>query len=156
MAKRLIVIRIRGSVNVNRKIENTLRMLNLERVNNAVFIDDRESYRGMLQIVKDYVTWGEVDTEDVSLILKNRGNLIGNERLSDDYMKENTEFKSIDAFSKAFLEFKTELSDVHGLKTVFRLHPPRKGHGGIKKAFSLGGALGYRDTKIKELIVKMR
>jgi large subunit ribosomal protein L30 len=131
-------------------------MLNLERVNNAVFIDDRESYRGMLQIAKDYITWGEVDREDVSTILKNRGKLIGNKKLTDAYMKGNTKFKSIDDFSKSFLEFKTELSDVPGLKTVFKLHPPRKGYGGIKRAFSLGGALGYRDTKIKELIIKMR
>ncbi|MFV2040840.1 MAG: uL30 family ribosomal protein, partial [Candidatus Hydrothermarchaeales archaeon] len=44
MAERLVVIRIRGSVNVNRHIAATLDMLGLRRVNHAVIIDDRASY----------------------------------------------------------------------------------------------------------------
>ncbi|MBN2141994.1 uL30 family ribosomal protein [Candidatus Woesearchaeota archaeon] len=42
-------------------------------------------------------------------------------------------------------------------KKVFRLHPPRGGfeRKGIKKPFSLGGALGYRGEKMNDLIQKM-
>jgi large subunit ribosomal protein L30 len=156
MAKRLVVIRIRGSVNVNREIAHTLDMLRLNRPNHAVFIDDRESYRGMLQKAKDYVTWGEVGYEDVSLILKNRGELIGKKKLTDEHLKKNTKFKSIDDFAKAFVEFKAELSDLPDMKPIFRLHPPRKGHKGVKRAFSVGGSLGNRGLEIKDLIYKMR
>ncbi len=40
---------------------------------------------------------------------------------------------------------------------IFRLHPPRKGfkRKGIKLPFNKGGALGYREEKINELIKKM-
>lgn len=42
-------------------------------------------------------------------------------------------------------------------KKVFRLSPPVKGHarGGIKKPFTLGGALGNRKTEINKLVKKM-
>jgi large subunit ribosomal protein L30 len=156
MSSRVVVVRIRGSVNVNKKLESTLGLLRLKKVNNAVIIDDRPNYKGMLQIVKDYVTWGEVDQDDVSLILKNRGELSGNEKLTDEFVKKNTSFKSINDFSGAYAEFKAELTDIPGLKPTFRLHPPRKGYKGIKKAFSMGGSLGNRKNSIKDLIYKMR
>ena len=43
------------------------------------------------------------------------------------------------------------------LKKFFRLSPPRKGFGrkGIKKAFSIGGGLGYRGEKMDDLIRRM-
>jgi len=41
--------------------------------------------------------------------------------------------------------------------TFYRLNNPLKGHGrkGIKKPFSVGGALGYRGEKINDLIKRM-
>ncbi len=154
--RRIAVIRVRGRVHVNPEIRDTLKMLNLTRVNHCVIIDDRPSYVGMLHKVKDYVTWGEVDEEDVELLLRNRGELIGGEKLTDEYVKKNTKFKSIKDFAKKFIKFKAELSDIPNLKKVFRLHPPRKGYRGIKKPFSIGGALGDRGKAIKELIYRMR
>jgi len=156
MGQRIVIIRIRGSVNVNRNIAATLDMFGLRRVNHAVLIDDRASYLGMLQKTKDYITWGSVDASDVALILRNRGEVIGGGRVTDEYVKANSSFKSIDDFAAAFSDFKAELSDLAGLKTLFRMHPPRKGHSGIKRAFAVGGALGNRGDKIKALIHKMR
>ncbi|MEA1904955.1 MAG: uL30 family ribosomal protein, partial [Candidatus Hadarchaeota archaeon] len=54
---RLAVVRIRGSVNVSRDVEETLWMLGLARVNHCVVVHDSSSYKGMLQKVKDFVTW---------------------------------------------------------------------------------------------------
>jgi large subunit ribosomal protein L30 len=156
MTKKLFAIRIRGSVNVNHKIAETLDLIGLKKVNNGVILDDRNSTLGMLQIVKDYITWGEVEPDELSMILKNRGEVVGKDKLSDDYIKKNSSFKSIYEFSKALHESKAELNDVSGLKTIFRMHPPRKGHKGIKRAFSVGGSLGNRDKGIKDLIHKMR
>ncbi len=154
--RRLAVVRVRGKVGVAREVEDTLRMLRLTRVNHCVLIDDRPTYRGMLQKAKDYITWGEVTQEEVALILRNRGELEGGTRLSDAYVREHTRFESIDDFARAFVEFKAELSDIPGLKKVFRLHPPRKGYRGIKRSFVEGGALGYRGEAMRELLRRMR
>ncbi|MCK5561102.1 MAG: 50S ribosomal protein L30, partial [Thermoplasmata archaeon] len=40
-------------------------------------------------------------------------------------------------------------------KPIIRLHPPRKGYEGIKRAYTVGGALGYRGKKINELLARM-
>jgi len=37
--KKLVVIRIRGKVNVRDKVEDTLKMLRLHKINHAVIID---------------------------------------------------------------------------------------------------------------------
>jgi large subunit ribosomal protein L30 len=45
---------------------------------------------------------------------------------------------------------------VEGINPVFRLAPPRKGgYEGIKRAYSVGGALGYRSKDINKLLERM-
>lgn len=153
--KRIAVVRVRGPVSTNRKVKDALRMLRISRVNYCSIIDDRDSYNGTLKKVKDYVTWGPVGEDEVALILKKRGELLGGKRLTDDYIKENTKFKSVEGFVKSFINFEAELDDIPKLKPFFRLHPPRKGHGSIKRSFIEGGALGKRDS-IKDLLYRMR
>ena len=67
------VIRVRGSVNVREDIKDTLKMLRLNRVNHLVFLPENDSYAGMLQKVKDYVTWGEIKPETLAKIIIRRG-----------------------------------------------------------------------------------
>ncbi len=150
------VIRLRGTIDVRREIKETLRMLRLHRINHCVIVGDSPSYRGMLQKVKDYVAWGEIDAETLALLLRKRGRLKGNIRLTDEYVKEKTGYKSIEDFAKAVIDGKANLEDIPDLKPVFRLHPPRKGHKGIKAHYGYGGELGYHGEKIRELIYKMR
>lgn len=154
--KRLGVIRIRGTVDVRREIEDTLRILRLHKPNHAVVIDDRASYKRMLQKAKDYVTWGEIDELTLSKLIKKRGRLTGNKPVTDDHVSRNSKFKSIEEFSKSLVDFKVEIKDLPSLKPVFRLHPPKKGFEGKKKrAFSVGGELGYRGSKINLLLERM-
>ncbi|MFQ5976990.1 MAG: 50S ribosomal protein L30 [Candidatus Heimdallarchaeota archaeon] len=153
----MAVVRIRGRVDVPRDLANTLKMLRLNYLNHCVIIDDRKSYLRMLYKAKDIVAWGELDEKGAISLLTKRGRLPGDVRLTDDYVKDHTSFKSIEAFAKAFCNGKTELKDIPGLKPVFRLHPPKKGHrrGGIKKSYTLGGALGPHGSEINALVHKM-
>lgn len=154
--KRLIVIRLRGRVSVKWKIEDTLKMLNLHKVHHANIVDDRKSYVGMLQKVKDYVTWGILDEGTCIHLLKKRARLVGNEPLTDDYIKKHTKFQSIEEFSKAFMNFKAEIKDLPHVKPVFRLHPPRKGFKYTKKRpFGDYGELGFRNEQVQELVERM-
>ncbi len=152
---RLGVIRIRGTVNVRKEIADTLNMLRLRRPNWCVIVDDRPSYRGMLQKAKDYITWGEVTSETLSLLLRKRGRIMGDDPVTDRYVQKKLEFTSLDEFAEAVIDLKTNLSDLPGLKPVFRLHPPKKGFKRKKIPFSIGGALGYRGRAINDLILRM-
>jgi large subunit ribosomal protein L30 len=150
----IAAIRVRGRTGIKRDIADTLDMLKLTRINHAVLIDENPSYKGMLQKAKDYITWGEVDPEIVAQLISKRGKLAGNIRVTEDYIKENTDYSSVEELSKAVVDSGAKLED-SGIKPVFRLHPPRKGYEDIKKTFTESGSLGYRGDKIGDLIKKM-
>jgi large subunit ribosomal protein L30 len=149
------VVRVRGNINVRKNIKDTLLMLRLNRVNHCTIIPETNEFKGMLQKVKDYVTWGEIDNDSLNQVLTSRGKLIGDIPITDKYIKTNSNYKSISDFAKVIIEGKAKLSDLKNIKPVIRLHPPRKGYEGIKRPFTNGGALGYRGDKINELIRRM-
>jgi len=154
--KKLAVIRVRGGVHMREDIKTTLKFLRLNRINHCVIVDDTPQYMGMINKVKDYVTWGEINKEILTKLLEKRGRFSGKRRLDEEYIKKNTPYKSIKGFVDDFMNFKVDLKSIN-LKPVFRLRPPKKGYerAGIKKPFSVGGALGYRGEKINELLEKM-
>ena len=149
------VIRVRGTVNIKEDIEDTMEMLRLNRVNHCVVIPDTPSYRGMLQKVKDYVTWGEIDEPTMTQLLLLRGRIDGGHPISEAFVRENTEYDSIGELAKAVCDNKVNLSKIDGFNPVFRLNPPRKGYRTIKRAYSVGGALGYRGKDINALLERM-
>ena len=150
------VVRLRGQVNVRYTIEDTMKMLRLHKINHCVFVSEDPHFKGMVQKVKDYVAFGKVDAKTLAEILENRGRLEGDTRLTEEYIRENTAYDSIQAFAEAVVEGETSLKAVPKLKPVFRLHPPRKGHAGIKRTFRQGGVLGNQDENINMLLHKMR
>jgi len=150
-----VVVRLRGTVDVRRKIKETLKMLRLHRRYHCVVIPDTPSYRGMLQVVKDYVAYGEIDAETLALLLRSRGRLVGDKKLTDEYVKEKTGYETIEEFTKAVVEGRASLKDLPDLKPVFRLHPPRKGLKNIKWQYPRG-SLGYHGPEITKLVYRMR
>ncbi len=154
--KILSVIRIRGTVDVNYEIEDTLKMLRLHKPNHLVLIDNRPSYVKMLHKVNNYVAWGEVSAEMIEKLLREKGRLKGNKPLTDEYLKNNSEFNSINELARKIYELKAKITDVKDLKPVFRLHPPTGGFkNSKKKPYNLGGVLGYHGKDIETLINRM-
>lgn len=149
------IIRIRGTVNVQQKVKETLKMLRVERPNYMTLIPNSSSYRGMLKKAKDAITWGEINKDVLVHVLKKRGQLEGRNPLTDEYLKENTDYESISAFADALLAGEASLKDIPTMKQFFRLHPARKGYRGVKRGFAEGGELGYRGIAINPLIVRM-
>jgi len=64
--------------------------------------------------------------------------------------------EAIKEFAEAMAKGEAKLSDMPNLNVVFRLHPPRKGHAGLKRTFQQGGALGNYGEDISKLVEKMR
>lgn len=154
--KLVAVIRVRGLVNRKSRIEKTLKMLKLYKKHTCVIIPNTPAFSGMLKHVQEYVTWGEIDESTLKDLLSKKGRLAGKVKLSEDYLKDKVK-TDITTFVKDLMAMKKTLKDVPGLKTFFKLAPPLKGfeRKGIKKPFSLGGALGYRKEKINELLGRM-
>lgn len=152
------VVRLRGSIDVRKQIKDTLKMLRLHKVNHCVIVEENAYYEGMLKKVKDYVAWGEVSEEILELLLRRKGRLEGGGRLTEGYLKENTPFSSIKDIAHALYEGEIKMKDLANfkIKPLLRLHPPRKGHRGIKRSFKAGGELGYHGEGINKLLYKMR
>ncbi len=156
MSSRIAVIRIRGICKIKGKIEDTLRMMRLFKKNHCAIIKNDAISQGMLQKVKDYVTWGELNEDTMKLLLEKRGRIMGNKPLHESWIKDKTTMSTND-FIKAYFDMKTELKHIPGFKPYFRLSPPKRGfeRKGIKKPYSMGGVLGYRKDHINELIQRM-
>jgi large subunit ribosomal protein L30 len=148
-------VRIRGIVNVKPDIKRTLQLLRLTRVNHCVLLEENASIKGMLQIAKDYVTWGEIDKAILSELLGSRGKLEGDKNLTEDYIKSATSYNNLEKLSQAIIDNKFKYKDIPNVKPIFRLSPPKKGYEGIKKSFVNKGALGYRRKEINKLLERM-
>jgi large subunit ribosomal protein L30 len=133
----------------------TLNMLHLEHTNHATIVDSRPSYRGMLQAVRDYATYGEPSKETVAELLKHRGKVAGNKKLTEEYAQKSG-FKSLNDLAESVHNGSTEYWKLPDIQPFFRLHPPSKGYKGkIKRSFGSGGELGYRGDKINDLLKRM-
>jgi large subunit ribosomal protein L30 len=153
--KCIVAVRVRGTISAQREARATLDMLRLSRTNYAVLIDNRPSFKGMLQQVQAYVTWGEVSAETVALMLQKRGRLAGDKKLTDEYAAK-IGYKSLNELAEAIADCKAEPWKLEGLQPVFKLRPPTKGFKGkIKKSYRAGGEAGYRGEAINALVKRM-
>ncbi len=149
------VVRVRGIVNVNPDIKRTLQLFRLTRVNHCVLLEENANTKGMLQVAKDYITWGTIEKESLTKLIKSRGKLEGDKELTEEYLKSATSYNSLEKLSQAITDNKFKYKDIPSVKPIFRLNPPKNGYEGIKRSFKNGGALGYRGKEINKLIEKM-
>ncbi|HLC48307.1 MAG TPA: 50S ribosomal protein L30 [Candidatus Norongarragalinales archaeon] len=154
MSKLIAIVRIRGSMETRTRTEDSIRQLKLTRANHCTLVIDSPSLHGILITCKDFLAWGEAEENTAFELLAKKGELEGGKKLTDAEISKRSKFKSIAEFSQAFFEGKAKFSDVLGLKPLFRLHPARKGFGGVKLPYP-SGALGNRGEKINALIQRM-
>lgn len=150
------VIQIRGTMGMDKKRKDTLKFLKLVKKNSCAVVEGDRVHLGMLVLLKDYVTWGELDEATLKELIIKRGRIVGNKQLTEQYLKDQSKM-GYDEFAKSFFNSKIKMKEVPGLKPFFRLKPPQGGfdRAGIKTPFSLGGALGYRKDNINQLIRRM-
>jgi large subunit ribosomal protein L30 len=140
--KYLAVIRIRSAINATDKVKSILEHLRLMNKMMCSLYKDTPSIRGQIVFVKDYVAWGELNSEELKEIV----------------LKKGKEFKGRTEDSKKLIKYRGYLSIGNKkYNSVLRLNSPRGGFEkkGIKKSFANGGALGYRKEKIFDLIKRM-
>jgi len=151
----IAIVRVRGHAKIKRDAVYTMNMIKLNRPNHCVILPDTKTTKGMMQVIKDYVTWGEISHETIARMLFQRGEVVGGARLTDSYVKDNSKFTSILSFAKAVEKNEAKMTDVNGLKPMVRLPPPRKGYESTRRAYVDGGSLGYRGAEIEKLLTRM-
>lgn len=128
---------------MKKDIKDTLAMLRLNRKMHSVLIKENESMKGMLNKVRNWITWGEVDDENLKILINKRGRKQVNERLNEKEAEE------------IFNKIKGNEKIPEEIKPVFRLTPPSKGFKKSIKQHYPDGELGYRGKEINELLKRM-
>ena len=151
------LVQIRGDVNMDTDIHDTLKMLNIHHVNHCTLVPDTETYSGMVSKVNDFVAFGEPSQQTVELLIETRGEPAeGDADIDDEWVGDNTDYDDIEGLAWALVSEETTLKE-QGLSPTLRLHPPRGGHDGIKHPTKEGGELGKHDTEgIDTLLEAMR
>ncbi|MEM0066000.1 MAG: 50S ribosomal protein L30 [Sulfolobales archaeon] len=151
------IVRVRGTADVPLDVEHTLRLLRLVRPFHAVIYPRSESLEGMLKVVKDWVTWGEISKEVLKLLILKRGRVVGGKPISEEEVKRVFGVSSLDELVNELYEGKILWHKYENyVKPVFRLHPPRGGFkGSVKKPYGSGGELGYRGAEINSLLIRL-
>ncbi|MCL5786957.1 MAG: uL30 family ribosomal protein, partial [Candidatus Marsarchaeota archaeon] len=133
--KLIAIVRVRGTYGVRQEIKETMKRMNLNRVNSMIILYGNKSNIGMINKCSDFVTYGEIDSDTIELIAKKR-----------NLKMEKSDIESVSTGKKSPKEV---------IKMPIRMHPPRKGYRGIKQSFKAGGDLGYRGKEINSLIKRM-
>ena len=146
------VLRIRSPRSKSVKMEDTLEKLRLNKVNHCTVVPEDAPHKGMLNRIKDIITWGEIDEETLSKLIEYRSTLDGD---VEETIKDQTSYDDIEEFTNALLSGDVDFDEIEGLKNLFRLHPPRGGYKSVKKPYKTGGSLGYRSQDINALLQRM-
>lgn len=148
------VIMIRSPIGVRRGVSDTLKMLRLNAINNCVLVLEKPEAKGMIEKIKDVITYGEVEESVLVEILKKRLRLKNGKRVDEKNLKEVTDFDKFENLAKEILEGRVKLKDFENANPVFRLTPPSKGFNSVKEPYPRGD-LGYRGKEINELLRRM-
>lgn len=136
-------VRLKGPANMDQEMKDTLEILNLTRTNHCVLLPETPDSRGMLEKVKEFITYGEADKESVNKLIQKRGRTPEGKKLEE---------KEAERIIKDILKGKTTRNS--GIKPIFRLSPPSRGLKTTKRYYPKG-ALGYRGKDINELLNRM-
>jgi large subunit ribosomal protein L30 len=145
MIMKIAIVRVRGIRNMVPKIKKTLQLLRLNKPNHCVLVEDTPQTKGMLNVVKDYATFGPVSEDTVFRLLFKRGTKGAS--LLRNLVKE-------DAIKKSAGEIYSGKKVADYADPVFRLPPPSKGYKDIRRTYPQGD-LGKReelDTLLRRMI----
>ena len=155
MAKAFLVVRIKGQADVPYWAKTTLELLKLDKKFRATIIPVKENTQGMLDKVKHYVSWKELDVSLAKELIEKKARKSGYKKVTpEDYSKIG--FKNSDELATALAEGKSSLAKLKPLKPWFALAPPRHGFKrSTKKMYAEKGILGNNpelDTLIRRMI----
>lgn len=136
-----IVIRISGQVGLDSAIKETLIRMRIKTKYSSVLLKETVENEKLLKNVRNFVAFGTIDKETLKELVEKRAKpLKSGDKIDAEKVASGLESKSPEEL---------------GIRSIFRLHPPRKGIES-KKHFGVGkGVLGDNKEKINDLVRRM-
>lgn len=151
----LLVVRMRGTVNVPYWALTTLKNLYLNKKFSATLVPETTNYLGMLRKINQWVAWSKADSDIIKTLIEKRGKKKSPTLESKDENKSKSDYKGIDELVDVIVNDKIKFSDQNNIKPWFSLNPPQGGfRRNTKKQFSDGGILG-NNKELLEIVKRM-
>lgn len=151
----LLVVRMRGTVNVPYWALTTLKNLYLNKRFSATLVPETSNYLGMLRKINQWVAWSKADSDIIKILVEKRGKKKNPLLESRDENKSKSDYKGIDELVDVIVNDKVKFSDQNNIKPWFSLNPPKGGFKkSTKKQFSDGGILG-NNKELLEIVKRM-
>ena len=142
MAHAYLVVRIKGQADCPYWATTTMTLLKLDKKYRATILPAKDNTLGMLNKVKHYVTWIELDANLAKELIDKKARKDGYQKITPADLKE-LGFANTEALGSALAEGKATLSKLKPLKPWFALSPPRHGFKrSTKKLYGQKGVLG--------------
>jgi large subunit ribosomal protein L30 len=151
----LLIVRMRGTVNVPYWALTTLKNLYLNKKFSATLVPETSNYLGMLRKINQWVAWSKADSDIIKILIEKRGKKKNPLLESRDENKSKSDYKDIDELVDVIVNDKVKFSDQNNIKPWFSLNPPKGGFKkNTKKQFSDGGILG-NNKELLEIVKRM-
>jgi large subunit ribosomal protein L30 len=151
----LLVVRMRGTVNVPYWALTTLKNLYLNKKFSATLVPETTNYLGMLRKINQWVAWSKADSDIIKTLIEKRGKKKSPTLESKDENKSKSDYKGIDELVDVIVNDKIKFSDQNNIKPWFSLNPPKGGFKkNTKRQFSDGGILGNNE-ELLEIVKRM-
>ncbi|MGI0031404.1 MAG: 50S ribosomal protein L30 [Nitrososphaeraceae archaeon] len=151
----LLVVRMRGTVNVPYWALTTLKNLYLNKKFSATLVPETKNYLGMLIKINQWVAWSKADSDIIKTLIEKRGKKKSPTLESKDGNKSKSDYKGIDELVDVIVNNKIKFSDQNNIKPWFSLNPPKGGFKkNTKRQFSDGGILG-NNKELLEIVKRM-
>ena len=142
MANAYLVVRIKGQADVPHWATTTMTLLKLDKKYRATILPAKDNTLGMLNKVKHYISWIELDTDLAKELLDKKARKSGYQKITPEDLKE-LGFNTVEDLAKALSDGTATLSKLKPLKPWFALSPPRQGFKrSTKKLYGQKGVLG--------------
>ena len=142
MVNAYLVVSIKGQADVPHWATTTMELLKLEKKYRATILQAKDNTLGMLNKIKHYVSWIELDASLAKELLDKKARKSGYQKINSDDLKA-LGFASTDELATALSEGKVMLSKLKPLKPWFALAPPRYGFKrSTKRLYGQKGILG--------------
>ena len=155
MAGAYLVVRIKGQADVPHWATTTMSLLRLDKKYRATILQAKDNTLGMLNKVKHYVSWIELDASLAKDLLDKKGRKSGYQKINPEDLKE-LGFNSTDELAAALADGKANLSKLKPLKPWFALAPPKHGFKrSTKRLYGQKGVLGLNkelDSIVRRMI----
>jgi len=154
MAKAYLVVRMTGQINVPHWAKTTLELLKLDKKFRATIIPAKDNTLGMLDRVKHYISWQEVDPNLAKELFTKKARKAGYKKITNEDLAP-LGFKTIDELAASITDGKLSMNKIKPIKPWFALSPPRHGFKrSTRKTYGEGGILG-QNKDLTELVRSM-